>query len=82
MRYMIAVVVFLASCGGPMIFEKPGAGTAELEADRYACQRQWEQSAQGIAFALDPLGNAYYGVHARAVIQQCLEHKGWVRING
>ena len=83
---LLSVVVLFAlltsGCGGPMIFAKPGAGPSELEADKYDCQVQWDQSAQGMAFARDPLNYAYYGFQYKGKMVACLAHKGWVLTNG
>lgn len=78
---VMLALILLGGCGGPMVFHKPGATPAELQRDAYLCRQAWERSAGAIAFRHDPLGNAVYGVEARAEQQRCLEHKGWTRVN-
>lgn len=71
------VAVSVLGCAGPTILAKPGAGAPELEQDKYACEVQWEQSAEGMTFRRDPATNPYYGYARKDRIVECLKHKGW-----
>lgn len=84
----IGVIIFIAmllmvftylmgGCAGPTIMVKDGAGSPELDQDKYACEVQWEQSAEGMTFRRDPVGNPYYGYARKGRIIDCLQQKGW-----
>lgn len=70
----------LFGCGGPMLFARDGGTEEQLAADAYDCDQQWEHSAGGIAFRQDPIGNAYFGLKARADKEACMLQKGWMRM--
>ena len=72
-----SVIGMMVGCAGPTIMVKDGSGQPELEADIYACEVQWEQSAEGMTFRRDPVGNPYYGYARKGRIVECLQHKGW-----
>ncbi len=81
MRTMLIAlcVMILAGCGGPMLFAKAGATPTDLERDGYDCEVQWDQSSQGIAFRLDPLGNLYQLTQVRDYHTACMARRGWTR---
>jgi hypothetical protein len=75
--FILVLLGIVLGCGGPTLLVKDGAGQPELEADKYACEVQWEQSAEGMTFRRDPLANPYYGFARKGRIVECLKHKGW-----
>ena len=77
---IIAFMLLLTGCGGPMIFDKPGAAQTELQNDSFDCRQQWDSSSAGIAFRLDPINNVHAASQARGWTQACMERKGWRRV--
>lgn len=76
---ILALMLLLSGCGGPMVFEKPGGDETALKNDHWDCQQQWESSSAGIAVRLDPINNVHAITQVRSWMQSCMERKGWKR---
>lgn len=78
---IVGLVIMLVGCA-PMLFQKAGATEADLNLDRYQCEIQENSNPFAQAYARDPLGNMAYPAIARRNISNCLELKGWKRLDG